>query len=160
MLASLLLAASLAASASAHATWQQLWINGLDYGSSCVRLPASNSPVTDVTSADIACNANPSAAKYVCPVAPGDSVTVEMHQQSGQRTCANEAIGGAHYGPVQVYLAKVTNATTAVGSTAGWFKISEIGLPSSNPDYWGTREWTPSYCQHTLVLTKVHFQRF
>ena len=32
----------------------------------------------------------------------GDSVTVEMHQQPGDRTCANEAIGGAHYGPVIV----------------------------------------------------------
>jgi hypothetical protein len=25
-----------------------------------------------------------------------------MHQQPGDRSCANEAIGGAHYGPVQV----------------------------------------------------------
>jgi cellulase len=61
-----------------------------------------------------------------------------MHQQPNDRTCANEAIGGAHYGPVQVYLAKVTDATTAVGSSASWFKIGELGMPSKAPDYWGT----------------------
>jgi hypothetical protein len=36
-------------------------------------------------------------------VSAGDKVTVEMHQQPGQRSCSNEAIGGDHYGPVQVY---------------------------------------------------------
>lgn len=35
-------------------------------------------------------------------------------------------------------MAKVTDATTAVGSSAGWFKISEMGLPSNNPEYWAT----------------------
>jgi len=45
-------------------------------------------------------------------------------KQPGDRSCTNEAIGGAHYGPVQVYLTKVSNAATADGST-GWFKIFE-----------------------------------
>jgi cellulase len=45
-----------------------------------------------------------------------------MHQQPGDRSCTNEAIGGAHYGPVIVYMSKVPDATTADGST-GWFKI-------------------------------------
>lgn len=49
-------------------------------------------------------------------------MTVEMHQQPGDRSCANEAIGGAHYGPVMVYLSKVADASKADGS-AGWFKI-------------------------------------
>ena len=31
-------------------------------------------------------------------------MTVEMHQQPGDRSCANEAIGGAHYGPINVRL--------------------------------------------------------
>lgn len=77
-----------------------------------------------------------------------------MHQQPGDRTCANEAIGGAHYGPVQVYMydnynltlcdtnlalrAKVADASTAVGYSSSWFKVAEMGMPSSNPDYWGT----------------------
>lgn len=38
----------------------------------------------------------------------------------------------------QVYMAKVDDATKAVGSDASWFKVAEVGLPSSNPDYWGT----------------------
>lgn len=39
-----------AASVSAHATFQQLWVNGVDQGSTCVRTPVSNSPVSSVTS--------------------------------------------------------------------------------------------------------------
>lgn len=42
--------ASVVASAAAHATFQEMWVNGVDQGSWCVRLPQSNSPVTDVTS--------------------------------------------------------------------------------------------------------------
>src|SRR4051794_12335659 len=82
-----------------------------------------------------------------------------MHQQPATRSCSNEAIGGAHYGPVivrefsalhknspltpyiltQVYMAAVSDATTAVGSSASWFKVAQIGLPSNNPEYWGTQ---------------------
>ena len=63
----------------------------------------------------------------------GSSITVEMHQQPGDRSCADEAIGGAHYGPVIVYLAKVANASTAAATGQKWFKVAEAGLPSSNP---------------------------
>jgi hypothetical protein len=45
---------------------------------------------------------------------------------SFSRSCANQAIGGNHYGPVTVYLSKVTDASTADGS-AGWFKIFKTG---------------------------------
>ena len=38
----------------------------------------------------------------------GDSVTVEMHQQPNDRSCANEAIGGDHFGPVIVGIIVVT----------------------------------------------------
>lgn len=41
--------ASVLASAAAHATFQEMWVNGVDQGSWCVRLPQSNSPVTSVT---------------------------------------------------------------------------------------------------------------
>ena len=61
-----------------------------------------------------------------------------MHQQPNDRSCSNEAIGGDHFGPMQVYLAKVDDARTASGPSASWFKIAEIGMPSNNPDYWGT----------------------
>jgi hypothetical protein len=68
-----------------------------------------------------------------------------MHQQPGDRNCRNEAIGGAHWGPVQVYLTKVPDATKADGST-GWFKIfsnswsKKAGGNSGDDDNWGTRD--------------------
>ncbi|EKM57567.1 glycoside hydrolase family 61 protein [Phanerochaete carnosa HHB-10118-sp] len=135
---SIAFAASLIAGAAAHATWQELWINGVDQGSSCVRLPLSNSPVTDVTSDDLACNVTPTPSNGICSVNPGDQLSVEMHQQPADRSCATQAIGGDHYGPINIYMAKVDDATTAVGSAADWFKVDEMGLPSSNPDYWAT----------------------
>ncbi|KAI0073774.1 glycoside hydrolase family 61 protein [Panus rudis PR-1116 ss-1] len=150
----LLSLACLIASVAAHATFQELWINGVDQGSSCVRLPLSNSPVTDVTSPDIACNVNPTPTSGVCSANPGDQLTVEMHQQPGDRSCSNEAIGGDHYGPINVYMAKVDDATSAVGSEANWFKVAEIGLPSNNPDYWGTEVLNDNCGHYTFTVPK------
>jgi len=125
-----------AASVHAHATFQDLWINGVDKVSTCVRLPLSNSPVTSVSGNDIACNANASAAPGKCSLKAGDTISVEMHQQSGDRSCSNEAIGGAHYGPTLIYMAKVSDAATAVGSSANWFKIAATGYTGGQ---WGTQ---------------------
>ena len=66
-------------------------------------------------------------------------------QQNGDRSCSQEAIGGAHYGPVQVYLSKVADAATADGS-AGWFKIfadtwaKNPSGGSGDDDFWGTKD--------------------
>ncbi|EMD90911.1 glycoside hydrolase family 61 protein, partial [Bipolaris maydis ATCC 48331] len=126
---------------AAHATFQDLWVNG----STCARLPNSNSPVTSVTSNDIRCNANQGPAASKCSVPAGTTVTIEMHQQNGDRSCANEAIGGAHYGPVLVYLSKVSDSSTADGSTP-FFKIFEdtwalnASGSSGSDDYWGTKD--------------------
>ncbi|KAG6366008.1 hypothetical protein INS49_000184 [Diaporthe citri] len=135
-----ILAGLAAHQASAHATFQILYVDG------CARLPASNSPVTNVLSSDIACNAGSSSAAAKCAVKAGSTVTVEMHQQPNTKDCASEAIGGAHYGPVQVYLAKVSDAATAVGSSAGWFKIfadtwaKNPSGSSGDDDHWGTKD--------------------
>ncbi|PPQ89045.1 hypothetical protein CVT25_006715 [Psilocybe cyanescens] len=145
--------AAFVASAAAHATFQELWINGVDAGNSCVRLPTSNNPVTSVTTNDLACNIA-GTSQGVCPVNAGDQLTVEMHQQPGDRTCSNEAIGGDHYGPVQIYMAAVSDATTAVGSSANWFKVAEMGMPSNNPVYWAT-EVLNNNCGHfTFTVPK------
>lgn len=68
-------------------------------------------------------------------------MTIEMHQQNGDRSCANEAIGGAHYGPVLVYMSKVSDSSTASGADS-FFKIFEdtwaknsAGSTGSD-DYW------------------------
>ena len=66
-------------------------------------------------------------------------------QQPGDRSCTSEAIGGAHYGPVIVYMSKVSDAASADGS-AGWFKIFQDGWAkkasgaSGDDDYWGTKD--------------------
>jgi len=139
------LAAVFAQNVAAHATFQQLWVDGVDYGGQCARRPASNSPVTNVNSADLRCNAGAARVAGKCPVKAGGTVTVEMHQQNGDRSCANEGIGGAHYGPIMVYLSKVSDAATADGST-GWFKIFQDSW-APNPagrvgddDFWGVKD--------------------
>ncbi|KAL0959876.1 hypothetical protein HGRIS_011545 [Hohenbuehelia grisea] len=115
MLLSLVAFASIITSVTAHATFQQLWINGVDAGT-------------------------------------GDSVTVEMHQQPGDRSCANEAIGGNHFGPMIIYLAKVSDAKTAVGSSAKWFKVSQMGLVSNNPDYFGNQVLNDNCGHYTFKI--------
>lgn len=64
----------------------------------------------------------------------GDTVTVEMHQHDS-RACTEEAIGGAHHGPVLVYLSKVADAAAADGSDP-FFKIFEAGYDAA-ADKWG-----------------------
>ncbi|KAH8894484.1 hypothetical protein GQ53DRAFT_744672 [Thozetella sp. PMI_491] len=129
---------------AAHATFQQLWVDGVDQGSTCARLPLSNSPVTDVTSDDMACNAGTSAVTSKCAVTAGSTVTVEMHQQPNDRSCSNEAIGGAHYGPVLVYMSAVSDSASAVGSDSAWFKVFEdtwaSGGASGSENPWGTKD--------------------
>ncbi|ROV96455.1 hypothetical protein VSDG_05498 [Cytospora chrysosperma] len=133
-----------ARNAAAHATFQDLWVDGTDYGTSCARIPLSNSPVTDVTSTDLACNAGTSPVTAKCSVTAGSTVTVEMHQQPNDRSASNEAIGGAHYGPVLVYMAAVDDATSAVGSDSAWFKVFQDTWASAgssgSDDNWGTKD--------------------
>lgn len=68
-------------SVMAHATFQEFWAGTTDDVGTCVHLPASNSPVTSVTSNDIACNAGAAASPGYCTVAAGGQASVEMHQQ-------------------------------------------------------------------------------
>lgn len=132
-----LVAALSASRVAAHATFQDLWINGVDQGETCVRLPQSNNPLQDVTSNNIRCNINRGAVAGRCAVKAGDTVSVEMHQQNGDRSCTLSslqpaAIGGAHWGPVHAYLSKVSDARTADGSTP-FFKIfANTWSPANN----------------------------
>ncbi|KAG8792981.1 hypothetical protein FRC12_004256 [Ceratobasidium sp. 428] len=135
--AAIVAALTAASTVHAHATFQYLWFNGVDQGNKCVRPPASNSPVTSVSTNDVACNVNGNnAAAATCTVAAGTKVSVEMHQQPGDRSCSSEAIGGNHDGPTIIYMAKVDDAAGAIGSNVGWFKVAQTGLVSK--DYWGT----------------------
>ncbi|KAG9230330.1 putative endo-beta-1,4-glucanase D [Amylocarpus encephaloides] len=106
-----------------HSTFQELWVDG-------------NSPVTSVSSNDIRCNTGTRPVASSCSVVAGQTITVEMHAQPGDRVCSKEAIGGNHYGPVMVYMSKVSSSKTDVGSGT-WFKISEEGYNSATKK-WGT----------------------
>ncbi|KAL2152898.1 hypothetical protein VTH82DRAFT_4053 [Thermothelomyces myriococcoides] len=128
----------LAQQAAAHSIFQQAGSGSTDFDTLCTRMPPSNSPVTSVTSADMACNVGgTSPASGFCEVNAGDEFIVEMHAQPGDRSCANEAIGGNHFGPVLIYMSKVDDASTADGASAEWFKVSEFGYDSSTQT-WGT----------------------
>lgn len=58
-----------------------------------------------------------------------------MHAQPGDRKCSQPAIGGNHYGPVLIYMAKVSDAKTA--SSASFFKVAEDGYTGTTAS-WGT----------------------
>ncbi|TFK21123.1 endoglucanase II [Coprinopsis marcescibilis] len=142
-----------AASAAAHSTWQHIWVNGVDGGTSCLRQAANNNPVA-INSPQLACNAATNSPN-VCTIKPGDKVTVEMHAQHNQRSCRNEAIGGNHYGPVLVYMANVADSRTADGASANWFKVSESGMVSNNPVYWAVQVLNDNCGHYTFTVPDI-----
>lgn len=155
MKAGLLLLAAVT-SVTAHATWQELWVGTEDKAGTCVRTVKDNSPIAGVTDAAMFCGRSPATSSGICEVkgesctdtalsqekllttpAAGSPLTVEMHQQPGDRSCSNPAIGGNHYGPVMVYMAKVSDAKTAGTSEASFFKVAEDGYTGTTAS-WGT----------------------
>ncbi|TFK26138.1 endoglucanase II [Coprinopsis marcescibilis] len=143
----------LAASAAAHSTWQQIWINGVDGGTSCLRTPASNNPIS-LSQSQLACN-QATNSPNVCTIKPGDKVTVEMHQQPNQRSCRNEALGGNHFGPILIYMARVSDAKTANAAGSDWFKIHESGMVSNNPVYWAVQVLNDNCGHYTFTVPDV-----
>ncbi|OAL01620.1 hypothetical protein IQ06DRAFT_346252 [Phaeosphaeriaceae sp. SRC1lsM3a] len=123
------------ASVSAHSTWQEMWVGSEDKASTCVRKVKDNSPIESLSSADMFCGRGPASQSGVCEVAAGSPLTVEMHAQHGERSCSQPAIGGNHYGPVMVYMAKVADAKTA--TSGSFFKVAEDGYSGTTAS-WGT----------------------
>lgn len=111
-----IVAASLLAAVSAHQNFHQFWVNGVSPGyQTSIRMPPSNSPVTDVTSDDITCNVNgnivPSGVNTTA-AKEGDAITVQWDPSN-------------HPGPIQHYLfGPVDDASQATG-IGEWFKINE-----------------------------------
>ncbi|THV04343.1 hypothetical protein K435DRAFT_817001 [Dendrothele bispora CBS 962.96] len=104
-------------SASAHYIWTTL-VTDTTSTMAAIRQPVNNSPVTDVTSGDITCNANPSPASDTVEVAAGSDITFLLDNTL------------YHQGPAAIYLGKVPSGSTAAdwdGSGAAWFKIAEWG---------------------------------
>ncbi|KAF1961355.1 hypothetical protein CC80DRAFT_437093 [Byssothecium circinans] len=123
------------AAVSAHSTWQDLWVGSTDHETKCTRVVLNNNPISSLTSADMFCGISPAAASEVCEVAAGSALTVEMHAQPNQRSCSQPAIGGNHYGPVLIYMAKVADAKTA--KSGSFFKVAEDGYTGTTAS-WGT----------------------
>ncbi|PMD14781.1 lytic polysaccharide monooxygenase [Hyaloscypha hepaticicola] len=64
-------------------------------------MPPNEGPVTSVTSEDLRYNLRRKTGVVgACPVSAGGNMTVGMHAQIGDRSFANQAIGGNCYGPV------------------------------------------------------------
>ncbi|KAI1493614.1 glycosyl hydrolase family 61-domain-containing protein [Biscogniauxia mediterranea] len=109
---------SLVATVSAHQNFHQFWVNDVSPGYQvAIRMPPSNSPVTDVTSDDIACNVNGSITPSgvdTYAANEGDKITVNWDVSS-------------HPGPITHFLfGPVDDASQASGIGAGWFKIDEL----------------------------------
>ncbi|AEO55652.1 glycoside hydrolase family 61 protein [Thermothelomyces thermophilus ATCC 42464] len=141
----------LAQHAAAHSIFQQASSGSTDFDTLCTRMPPNNSPVTSVTSGDMTCNVGGTkGVSGFCEVNAGDEFTVEMHAQPGDRSCANEAIGGNHFGPVLIYMSKVDDASTADGS-GDWFKVDEFGYDASTKT-WGTDKLNENCGKRTFKI--------
>ncbi|KAL1679263.1 glycoside hydrolase family 61 protein [Schizophyllum commune] len=113
--AGLVAAAALAQSVSAHYIWNTL-IAGDAESQAAVRQPVNNSPVTDVTSADITCNVSPGAASETVTVAAGSTVGFKLDNTI------------YHQGPAAIYLGQAPGDVASWdGSGDAWFKIAEWG---------------------------------
>ncbi|KAK7046140.1 hypothetical protein VNI00_007143 [Paramarasmius palmivorus] len=100
--------------ASAHYIWTTL-IAGSTTSTAAVRQPLNNSPVTSVTSKDITCNVNPTAATDTVSVAAGSTIGFKLDNTL------------YHQGPAAIYLGKAPSGSASSwdGSGANWFKASK-----------------------------------
>ncbi|EAU80552.2 hypothetical protein CC1G_09949 [Coprinopsis cinerea okayama7 len=125
-------AASLASTVLAHGRWRAMWVNDIDFGSYCVR-DGTNVDYRYWDDPDLACKDQVSKpAQNLCAVKPGDEVTLEYHLVPRTCTFSNSFVRD-HPGPVSIYMAKVTDAKTALGANADWFKVWELGLVATKP---------------------------
>lgn len=103
-------------SVSAHYIW-----NNLIYGSgstrAAIRMPVSNSPVENVSSLDIRCNANPGQASETVSVAAGSTIGFDLDNTI------------YHQGPAAMYLGKAPGSVASWdGSGNAWFKVRHFSL--------------------------------
>ncbi|KAK1994088.1 hypothetical protein LX36DRAFT_673398 [Colletotrichum falcatum] len=124
----------LASSASAHYTFDKLFLNGVKQGgdNTYIRkhqngyMPTKfkNTPSGSITpnDADFACNKGATPAPKVLTVKAGDKISMQE---------AFGATGIQHPGPSQFYMAPVKNAATDSPAGADWFKVHQSLLCKS-----------------------------
>ncbi|KAF8158211.1 glycoside hydrolase family 61 protein G [Crassisporium funariophilum] len=132
----------LAGSASAKTVFSALSVNGVDQGHGVgIRVPTSNTAVTDVTSPNMVCNTNfiSPVSQTVIPVAAGSQVTAQFHKTSAGYVGNDPAdpLDPTNKGPIIAYLAAVPSATQSDVTGLKWFKIWQDGL-SSTTHQWGS----------------------
>jgi len=135
----------LAIPALAHVRMTSISVNGGSPVTDSVRLPPSNSPVTDVTSNDIICNVDGSTpVSGITQVPAGASIAAQWDS-------------GAHPGPNIVYMAKVNNATTSTITGLSWTKISQQGIvdPSLAANAGGWSSPLPDGKYHFTVPSEI-----
>lgn len=132
-------ALALAASVNGHSIMQKIKVAGVDQGQLVgVRAPPDNNPVQDVSSSNLICGAAGKTSSKVITIPAGSSVAGAWAHAFGGPQGANDAdnpIAASHHGPAQVYLASVSDASTASQTGLSWFKISANTVTSSG--VWG-----------------------
>ncbi|RYP37663.1 hypothetical protein DL767_002836 [Monosporascus sp. MG133] len=146
-----LLAAGLS---NAHTIFSSLEVKGKNLGvGQGVRVPSYNGPITDVTSASVACNGDPNpttGSPVVIDVQAGDTVTaIWRYMLSSTGSAPSDIMDSSHKGPTLAYLKKVNNAATDSGVGGGWFKIQEDGLSNG---VWGTEKIINGQGRHNIKI--------
>ncbi|KAK6363634.1 hypothetical protein TWF730_001058 [Orbilia blumenaviensis] len=104
------------AQALAHQNLHQFWVNGVSQGYQVgIRMPPSNSPVTDVNSNDIVCNVNGSNGANVAVVNANAGDTIEVQWDTS-----------GHPGPIVHSLHGPVASAKSASGVGDWFKIQEL----------------------------------
>jgi len=132
----------LASSAYARTVFSAVSVNGVDQGLGVgVRVPAANTPITDLTSNNIICNTGfiQPVSQTVIPVPAGGQVTAQFHKTSAGYIGPDPAdpLDPTNKGPVLAYLAAVPSATQSTVTGLKWFKIFEDGYDATTGQ-WGS----------------------
>ncbi|KIM27049.1 carbohydrate-binding module family 1 protein [Serendipita vermifera MAFF 305830] len=95
------------------------------------RLACGLQPIYNVLEAGIACNVGVSSSSTIINVPAGAKVGAQFQRIIGGGNYPGDPenpIAASHHGPIQVYLAKVSNAASTGTSGLSWFKIFSDGL--------------------------------
>ncbi|KAF6745879.1 family 61 glycosyl hydrolase [Ephemerocybe angulata] len=133
-----------------HTIFQRLSVNGQSYGFlQGVRTPGgeqANSPTTDLTYPNFACNTEHWTDPSVIPIPAGACVGAYFSDYLAGPKClpfgdSVHPVHPSHKGPIIVFLAQVSNASTTTSTGLRWFKIAEDGyssVPDSDSSRWAS----------------------
>ncbi|KAF8159610.1 glycoside hydrolase family 61 protein [Crassisporium funariophilum] len=146
-LQSLVVLASVIATAMAHTRVWSIWVNGVDQGDGrnlYIRSPPNNNPVKDITLDAMACNVDNRVVPSTIQVKAGDKVTFEWYHD----TRGDDIIASSHKGPVLVYIAPTSS--NGVGSV--WTKLWDDGYTGTS---WAVDKLIAATGQHDVVIPDI-----